>query len=75
MEKNTGGVISLDDLMKLFSGSYFKNRRDPDYFLKMGEYFGDIITTLDTLENAGSFWRMKWFEKFGFSLAVKLGMI
>jgi hypothetical protein len=75
MEKNTGGIISLDDLMKLFSGSYFKNRRDPDYFLKMGEYFGDIITTLDTLENAGSFWRMKWFEKIGFSLAVKLGMI
>jgi hypothetical protein len=75
MEKNTGGVISLDDLMKLFSGSYFKNRRDPDYFLKMGEYFGDIITTLDTLENAGSFWRMKWFEKIGFSLAVKLGLI
>jgi hypothetical protein len=75
MEKNTGGIISLDDLMKLFSGSYFKNRRDPDYFLKMGEYFGDTITTLSTLENAGSFWRMKWFEKFGFSLAVKLGMI
>jgi hypothetical protein len=75
MEKNTDGIISLDDLMKLFSGSYFKNRRDPDYFLKMGEYFGDIITTLDTLENAGSFWRMKWFEKIGFSLAVKLGMI
>ena len=75
MEKNTGGIISLDDLMKLFSGLYFKNRRDPDYFLKMGEYFGDIITTLGTLENAGSFWRLKWFEKLGFSLAVKLGLI
>ena len=65
----------MDDLMKLFSGSYFKNRRDPDYLLKMGEYFGDTITTLGTLGNAGNFWRLKWFEKFGFSLAVKLRLI
>ena len=75
MEKNIGGKISLNDLMTLFSGSYFKNRRDPDYFLKMGGYFGETITTLGTLENAGSFWRLKWFEKLGFSLAVKLGVI
>jgi hypothetical protein len=74
-EKNAGGIISLNDLMNLFSGDYFKNRRDPDYFLKMGEYFGGTITTLGTLKNAGNFWRLKWYEKFGFSLAVKLGLI
>jgi hypothetical protein len=27
------------------------------------------------LENAGSYWRLNWFEKIGFSFALKLGLI
>jgi hypothetical protein len=41
----------------------------------MGEYVTDMIERLDSLENAGSYWRLKWFEKLGFSIAQKLGLI
>ncbi len=74
-EKKRGGVIALGDLMRLFSGPYFTNRREPAYFPHMGEYALDMITTLDNLESAGSYWRLMWFEKFGFRLASKLGLI
>jgi hypothetical protein len=74
-ENKKGGIISLNDLMQLFSGPYFTNRRNPDYFSHMGEYLEDMIKRLDTLKEAGSFWRMKWFEKFGVSLGLKLGLM
>jgi hypothetical protein len=74
-EKKKGGIIPLDDLMRLFSRPYFTNRREPDYFSHLGEYAADMVTTLDSLENAGAYWRLKWFEKLGFSLALKLGLI
>jgi len=70
-----GGIIALSDLMRLFSGSYFKNRREPNYFSNMSEYATDMIGTLDSLENAGDFWRLKWYEKLGLSLAKKFGLI
>ena len=74
-DKKKGGIISTNTLMKLFSGPYFTNRRKPDYFSHMGEYLSDMISTLDTLEDDGDFWRMGRLEKFGFSLGMKLGLI
>jgi hypothetical protein len=73
-EKKKGGIITLSDLMRLFSGPYFTNRREPNYFSNMSGYATDMIATLDSLENAGTYWRLKWFEKLGFSLAQKLGL-
>jgi len=73
--KKEKGMISLDDLMRLFSIPYFKNRRQPDYFSKMGGYLPDMIATLDTLENAGPYWRMKWFEKLSIPIGLRLGLI
>ena len=64
----------MRDLMHLFSRPFMKNRRDPNYFSNMGEYMSDVIETLDSLENAGSYWRLKWFEKIR-SFARKLGLI
>jgi hypothetical protein len=61
--------------MRLFSGPYFKRRREPNYFSNMSKYAFDIITTLDSLENAGDYWRLKWYEKLGFSIAKKFGLI
>jgi len=74
-EKKKGGIISLNDLMKLFSGPYFTERRNPEYFSHMGDYLVDMIKKLDTLQEAGSYWRMKWFEKFGVSLGLKMGLM
>jgi hypothetical protein len=74
-EKKKGGIIALSDLMRLFSGPYFTNRREPNYFSHMSEYANDMFATLDSLENAGPYWRLKWFEKLGFFLALKLKLI
>jgi hypothetical protein len=74
-EKKKGGIIAISDLMRLFSGPYFVNRRNPDYYSHMGEYLAVMISQLDTLKEAGSYWRMKWFEKLGVSLGIKLGLV
>ena len=74
-EKRKGGIIALADLMRLFSGPYFKNRTQPDYVSHMSEYMAEMISTLDTLENAGEHWRMGPLEKLGFSLGMKLGLL
>jgi len=74
-EHKRGGMIALRSLMKLFSGPYFTERRKPDYYSHMGEYLFQMIASLDDLENAGPFWRMRGPEKFGFSVGRKLGLI
>ena len=71
-EAKKGGIIALSDLMRLFSRPYFTKRREPDYFSHLGEYMMDMAATLSTLENAGAYWRLKWFEKLGLPLLVKL---
>jgi hypothetical protein len=72
-EKRKGGIISLHSLMELFSRPYFKNRSRPDWVSHMGEYTADMLAALDKLPEAGDHWRMSPLEKFGFSLATKLG--
>ncbi|MBW2090700.1 MAG: hypothetical protein JRI34_01060 [Deltaproteobacteria bacterium] len=54
-----GGIISLSDLVKLFSGSYFRRRMDSDYVSKMRDYGREMVGTLQGLEGAGSFWQLK----------------
>ena len=74
-EKKKGGIIALRSLMKFFSGPYFTNRLQPDYYSHMSEYLFAMIESLDSLENAGSFWRMSRFEALGFSFGRKLGLV
>lgn len=74
-EGKKGGIITPENVMKVFSGPYFTKRREPDYFSHMGEYLTDMIASLDSLDNAGSYWRLGRLEKLGVSLAQKLGLI
>jgi hypothetical protein len=53
------GIISLSDLVKLFSGSLFKRRMDPDYVSHMPEYRAEIVNDLQKLEKAGAFWQLQ----------------
>ncbi len=71
-EDKKEGIIALSDAMRLFSGSFFTKRREPDYFSHMAKYTADMIAIQDSLQNAGSYWRLKWFEKLVFSLVLKL---
>ena len=74
-ETKRGGIIALGDLMRLFSGPYFTKRREPDYFSHIGEYMADMLAELGKLKNAGSYWRLRWFEKLAFSVALKFRLI
>jgi hypothetical protein len=74
-EHKMGGVIPLHTLMKFFSGPYFTQRREPDYFSHMGPYLFQMIASLDELEDAGGFWKMKGLEKLGLSLGRRFGMV
>ena len=53
-----GGTISLADLVTLFSGRFFKNRMDPDYFSNKKKYGKEMMADLGKLSNAGSFWQL-----------------
>jgi len=74
-EKKEGGIIALKDLMTLFSRPYFKNRRDPDYYSRMGDYIVDMAATLETLAHAGEYWRMGKLDMVGLSIGNKLGLM
>jgi hypothetical protein len=74
-EKKKGGIIALSDLMQLFSCPYFTKRRELDYFSHLGDHLTDMIATLDSLKNAGTYWRMGHLEKLGFALGRKLGLM
>jgi len=53
------GIISLSDLVKLFSGSFFKRRMDPDYVSQIRAYGAEMVRDLQKLEKAGSFWQLQ----------------
>ena len=51
------GIVSLSDLVKLFSGSYFRRRLDLDWVSRNREYAREMITTLGELGRTGPFWK------------------
>jgi len=50
------GIILLPDLMKLFSGSYFRKRMDPDWVSHSREYAGEMVATMIEIGKTGPFW-------------------
>ena len=73
--KGENGIMSLESLMQLFSCSYAKNRMGPDWVSHSSEYMAEMIETLDKLQGVGNYLRLTPYEKFGFSLALKLGLM
>jgi hypothetical protein len=51
------GIVSLSDLVKLFSGSYFRRRLDLDWVSRNREYAREMIKTLAELGRTGPFWK------------------
>ena len=56
-EGTEDGIIPLDDLLRLFSGSYFRKRLDPDWVSRMREYMMETRTTLGEIGKTGPFWQ------------------
>lgn len=51
------GIVSLNDLVKLFSCEYFRRRLDPDYFSKRLEYRTEFLSTFKEIGKIGPFWQ------------------
>jgi hypothetical protein len=51
------GITPLPDMVKLFSGLYFKRRMDQDYFSHMFEYAGEMIQIMKMIGKTGPFWK------------------
>ncbi len=51
------GILTLPDLVKLFSGIYFRGRLDSDWVSHSGEYAQKIVKTLKELGKTGPFWK------------------
>jgi hypothetical protein len=51
------GITPLPDMMKLFSGPYFKRRMDEDYVSHMFEYAREMVQTMKEIGKTGPFWK------------------
>ena len=50
------GIIPLPDLVKLFSGNYFRRRLDKDWLTHSRDYAREMRTTLKEVGKTGPFW-------------------
>jgi hypothetical protein len=51
------GIIPLLDLVKLFSGPYFRRRMDLDWVSHRQEYARKMIATMIEIGKTGPFWK------------------
>jgi len=51
------GILTLLDLVKLFSGIYFRRRLDLDWVSHSREYVRKMVDTLAELGKTGPFWK------------------
>ncbi len=54
--RNEDGMLSLDQLVKIFSGELFRRRLEPDYFSHMQEYRQERAAQLKEIGKTGPFW-------------------
>ncbi len=51
------GITPLSDMIKLFSGAYFKRRMDQDYVSHMFEYAREMVQIMKEIGKSGPFWK------------------
>ncbi len=50
------GIIPLRDLVRLFSGNYFRRRMDKDWLSRSRDYAREMLATLKDIGKTGPFW-------------------
>jgi hypothetical protein len=51
------GIITLPDLVKLFSGPYFKKRMDLNWVSRSRDYAREMVATMAAIGKTGPFWQ------------------
>ncbi|MGO9566973.1 MAG: hypothetical protein ACLP5H_05480 [Desulfomonilaceae bacterium] len=57
VEGTDEGITPVPDMVKLFSGPYFKRRFDSDYVSHMFEYAREMIKVMKDIGKTGPFWK------------------
>ena len=57
VEGTDEGILSLSDLLKLFSGPNFGRRLDEDYVSHMHEYVREMVQAMKEIGKTGPFWK------------------
>ena len=52
-----GGLLSLDDLMKIYSADLFRRRADEDYVSSLKDHFLSLFETVREVTHDHPFWR------------------
>ena len=52
------GIMPFGDLVKLFSGNYFRRRLDPDWVSRSREYAREMVATFNEIDKTGPFWQL-----------------
>ena len=53
------GIVELSALVKVFSGSLFTRRLDPDYVSNFQKYIGEFISAVGEIGKVRPFWSPK----------------
>ncbi len=53
------GMIPLNDLVKLFSGNYFRRRLDGNWVSNSRQYAMEMIASFAEIGKTGPFWQLK----------------
>jgi hypothetical protein len=51
------GILSLEDLVKFFSGNFFRKRLDSDYVSRSQAYFDEWLSAVSEFAKIRPFWR------------------
>ncbi len=50
------GMVELSSLVKVFSGSLFTRRMDPDYVSNYSKYVGEFVSAVGEIGKVRPFW-------------------
>jgi hypothetical protein len=50
------GILPLEDVVRVFSGSMFRRRLDHDYVTRLGEYLQEFLGDLAEIGKTRPFW-------------------
>jgi len=53
------GIVEVPALVKIFSGSLFTRRLDPDYVSNYQKYVGEFISALGEIGKVRPFWSLQ----------------
>jgi hypothetical protein len=53
------GIVPLPDLVKIFSGNFFRKRLDPDYASQSKQYLSEFLGEISEVAKTRPFWRLE----------------